>query len=522
MRILKRCTIILVVVAFVSCAKQLQSQSGVQLLTEDALEGYTLAYGPQQTAYLIDNCGEIVNQWSMPSGIDQKLTRDGTLLHADRERRLIYETSWDGQTETVYNLAGLNLLPDYDQIKMPNGNMLSKALRPMTSEELDALGYDLDMHGGSRYADVIIEINRESEVVWEWNPLDHVIQQRDSTKANYGIVADHPELINLDARPAFNWRSEIFMINGFDYNEELDQIAVSLRLFCEIVIVDHSTTAEESKGHTGGRLGRGGDIAYRWGNPANYGRATVDDQFLFFQHYPNWIKYGEHKGKLIVFNNGLRRPGRDYSDVPIIAPPMDSAGNYIIEDDHAFGPVIPDLVINEEANLEINSDYTSSADVLSNGNFLITAGSLGRILELSPDLEPVWDFFIPNGYPFRTYKYDLAYQALDGRDLTPSGKMPGDNSNYPCDLTTSTHEIDLSKIPQMILMSNEQLKINAPSEMTFTYQIFTADGRLCLETSPQYGENYIDIAHLSTGLYLLRAYSSNVPIFIGKFVVSQD
>ncbi len=58
--------------------------------------------------------------------------------------------------------------------------------------------------------------------------------------------------------------------NSVDYNEEFDQIVVSVRHFSEIWVIDHSTTTAEAAGHSGGNSGKGGDLLYRWGNPEAY------------------------------------------------------------------------------------------------------------------------------------------------------------------------------------------------------------------------------------------------------------
>jgi hypothetical protein len=74
-------------------------------------------------------------------------------------------------------------------------------------------------------------------VVWQWHVWDHLVQDYSSSKANYGVVAQHPELIDANGTgikiPEF-WNH----LNGIDYNAQLDQIMISIRGNSELFVID--------------------------------------------------------------------------------------------------------------------------------------------------------------------------------------------------------------------------------------------------------------------------------------------
>ncbi|NIP37363.1 MAG: arylsulfotransferase, partial [Thermoplasmata archaeon] len=112
-------------------------------------------------------------------------------------------------------------------------------------------------------------------------------QDFDPQRSNYGVVEDHPELIdiNFPKEKLPEWQHS----NTVTYNPELDQVMITDRNFDELWVIDHSTTTAEAKGHTGGDQGRGGDLLYRWGNPRAYRAGNLTDQVLYGPHDAQWI-----------------------------------------------------------------------------------------------------------------------------------------------------------------------------------------------------------------------------------------
>ena len=424
-------------------------QLGLQQVSDDALEAYTLFTSDpgfrSEDVHLVDNCGHIINEWlDLPAARHHyKLLPNGNLNWiADNER--IIEMDWDGNIVVDHFIADGNLFLNYEVIKLPSGNYLSLGRRTYDLSFFIELGYDLSL-GNPEYCDVVLEIDKDSgEIVWEWNICDHAIQDRDPNLNNFGVLSENPQLLDMGSIGTFDWENqETFMINGMDYNPELDQIALSVRKMSEVALIDHSTTTEEASGSTGGNSGKGGDIIYRFGNPQNYDRGNDEDRILYFQHNPNWIQHGPHKGKIIVYNNGLTRPGTSfntrYSSVEIFEPVTDSDGNYLIDDENPFMPTESDFEFSSVTmGADFYSGYESGTQILPNGNLLIAPNSEATIMEYTMDGELLWRYNTDR--LFRAERYSVDYPAFEGRDLTPG------NSLWPASFVCSdTPDLDLDE-----------------------------------------------------------------------------
>ena len=352
----------------------------------------------------------------------------------------------DRNGNTLWECAQGNL--HHDALKMPNGNVLLLSRQYKTAKEAAAAGANpdfIDTDGliASHIVEVKITGPANCEIVWEWSAWDHLIQDFDTSKANYGKVAEHPELIDLNFRLSEESTapSDWIHSNGIDYNPELDQIILSPRHFSEVWIIDHSTTTTEAAGHSGGKGGKGGDLLYRWGNPRAYRAGTPDDQQLFLPHNIQWIAPGlPGAGNILIFNNGFKSPDfrRGYSSVDEIVPPVDGV-NYRLNPGLAYPPVKPVWVYTAPTPSDFFSYKISGMQRLPNGNTFICDGVHGTLFEVTPAGKTVWKYINPmihNGplrqgesvpsnageqanQVYRAYRYAPDYPGLQGLDLTP-------------------------------------------------------------------------------------------------------
>lgn len=383
--------------------------------------GYNL-YSPLNSTntYLMDNNETIIKTWTSDyrPGNSVYLLDDATLLRTANTGSTTYneggtggcveQFDWDGNPIWSFNYDSAAYRLHHDVAVLPNGNILMIAWELKSEAEALAAGRSSSLLSeGELWPDHIIEVaptgTSGGDIVWEWHAWDHLIQDHDASKANYGNVADHPEKIDLNF--AQNGKADWLHINAIDYNTELDQILLSSRNLSEIWVIDHSITTAEAAGPAG-------DLLYRWGNPQSYDVGTAADQQLFVQHDAHWIADDlPGAGHILIFNNGQSRSDGDYSSVVEIIPSLAMDGSY------TNGlPLDATWVYTNTVPTNFYASRISGARRLPNGNTLICEGTERYVFEVNPAGEPVWDFSA-GGELFRFERYAPDFSAFARTEL---------------------------------------------------------------------------------------------------------
>ena len=522
-----------------------QAQNTVGLISYDpsrAFDGFNLIYPHNQpNVYLFNNCGEIIQVWEdtldIRPGNTAYLRPDGRLVVAKRHNVVVNDRiwaggggatveirDWDNNLEWSFTLNNDTARLHHDIEVLPNGNILMLAWEVKTAEEAIAVGRDTSLlSDGEVWSDFILELDPELDsIVWEWHVWDHMIQDYDSTKANFGVVADHPELFNINfvRDGSANWMHS----NAIAFNADLNQIVFSSPYLNEIYVVDHSTTKFQAASHLGGLGARGGDLMYRWGNPQAYNQGSPEDQVSFFQHDVHWLErfidpVNPQYGKLAIFNNEFK--AGQYSTISIIQQPWDMyTWTYELQDGK-WGPATYDLNFGHPDTFSMYSSGLSSVQLLPNNNYLICSGRDGYSFELTPDQQVVWEYITPlkagrvvaqgdslapNDNPtFRILRYPADYEAFEGRDLSPKFYLEENPDSAFCDLILPVAETmpldDLSIYPNP---AHSELNISWRNTRSAGIRLFDLTGRLIKQIPEAFSGHIIEVSGLTPGLYILQ------------------
>ncbi len=369
--------------------------------------------------YLMDKLNATIkHEWTLTSrlGNDVVLLNNGKLLASLKDENSFYSIGGyggkiqiinpDSSIDWEFNYSNEQYLSHHDIELLPNGNILVMAWKIKTILEGEEAGYDISNPNEILMPESVIEINPETkEIVWEWDSWDHLVQNHDSTKNNFGDINENPQLIDINYH--YDDRGDIMHANGMDYDPSTDLIYLSVNFYSEIWVIDHSTTTAQAATHQGGNFNKGGDLVYRFGNPTTY-KNTVGQRLFYNNHFPNILVDGEiGAGNMLMYMNG-NIPENEQSKVYELNLPE----NLTLSPDQDNEPKI----IWEFTDAELYSPLVSGAVRLANGNTLITEGAFG-FWEVNNNKEVVWKFDGNSGLYWRGYHYDYNDPGVINLDL---------------------------------------------------------------------------------------------------------
>lgn len=490
-----------------------------------ATDVYTLfAPAASTNVYLINNCGQIVNSWNTNGlpGQAIAITNTGDLVHTAKIENekfsgggalggRIEMFSWAGELKWRYNYSSPQHTTHHDMCLMPNGNILLLAWELKTPQQALAAGRKPDyVPGTGMWTEQIIELKPigtdSAVIVWKWDVWDHLIQDYDSTKPAYGVIANHPEKVDFNFD---KWDYPCWVhFNSLDYNAELNQIMVSSRVFGEIWIINHDTEQGiESKS----------DLLFRYGNPATYGKGTEKDLTLFYQHDARWVKCGtKFDDAFMVFNNGTSRPVGEYSTIETILPEKNSSTSYTINSKGRYS--YSNLYTYNDSNNKGNffSRRVSSVDLLKNGHMRVCIGTEGRFIEIDENENIVWQYICPiglGGIPvsqgsrtpavintvFKTTILYPNHPALVGKDLSPKGYVETNPRATDC----NPHNEELSEV-RLTNKSSSSFIVEIPDNSgNSSIHVLDTRGNTVVSVITSVNNQYVDLGKLVDGVYII-------------------
>ena len=397
-------------------------------------DGYTLlAPNSCKKTYLIDMEGNVVHTWKSRynPGLYAELLPNGNLLRGARPPYkycgisgvggLVQEIDWNGKVVWEYRMSSSNEVQHHCFFRRQNGNTLILGWERIKNDVMIAKGRkpetipdkSVESKGISHrdfWLDFVREVNQAGDTVWEWHVVDHLGTGPDELDPNFIL----PEPVG-----SIYHTYDYSHFNTVEFIEETGQVLMNSRNLSEIYLVDYKT----------------GKIVYRWGNPVAYGQGKPaswydsGDQELSGSHDARYI--GD--GRISIFDNGSERPEGHRSRVVVVNTKTNEIEwQYRSWDTSSF-----------------SSHRQGGAQLLPNGNFLVTSSNSGHVFEVTKKGDIVWDFVNPmimdkplcllrddddrkvqiQGHDFyfnmvhRAYRYGKDYPGLQGKELKKSGKL---------------------------------------------------------------------------------------------------
>jgi hypothetical protein len=350
-------------------------EPGVTLV--DVLFSFAAPPPDRGFAMAVDESGAPVWFYVFPELVqDIRLLDNGRMLFQTFQHFRAYEIELDG---TVTWESHPDLLVHHEVFPMPNGNFLALLYSfqdVMRDSELQPW-----------FGDRIVEIDRQSNVLWSWDTFDHY-----STLDFDEVIMENP-----GAFDAYDWTHG----NAAIYNEADNSVYFSARHLNRITRIDYDT----------------GEIVYNMGFESPSGEDDFGHNLFSFQHAPQMLP----NGNMMVYDNGNRRDGIDH----------DTAGTGVskaIELAFTEGPTPTDASIVWEWTLPEYTSFVGDADRLPGGNTLITAGPSLALHEVDAAGSEVWSLELSQQGAYAPF---IMYRAERIPELVIPNTCPNDVADPP-------------------------------------------------------------------------------------------
>ena len=332
-----------------------------------ACPGLTL-FAPMggSAVHLIDLHGTVVHSWNLPypPGLYRYLTGRGTLFYNGKLPNATFigkspfnagvamEVDWNGKILWEVRRPGHH----HDGRLLKNGNIIllcAAELPEAIAARVRGGRPGTEADGKTMWADYLVEMTTDGNVVWQWRSWDHLDPLVDVVTASQ------------DERAEWTHGNSVF--------EEPDgNLLVSFRAISTVVRIDRAS----------------GNILWKLGAPPLSG-----------QHAP----YRLTNGNILIFDNGPHRLDESF--------PF----SRVIEVDPTTKAIV--WTYREPRPFNFFSPRISNAQRLPNGNTLVNEGNFGRFFEVTSEGDIVWEYvnpyFGPSSAPaksqengvFRVYRY---------------------------------------------------------------------------------------------------------------------
>ncbi len=399
-------------------------------------------------AVLMDMNGNIVNRWHGLDGFPNKMLPGGSVIGSTGVRNMKYgfqdmldlvQIDWDGNITWKFDKYErikdgrqkprwmLRQHHDYQREGNPVGYYVP-GLEPKVDSGSTLILCHKNLHEPKisdklLLDDTIIEVSWDGKITWEWICSQH-FDEMGFDEAARNSLYHNPNIMMTGGKPGdwmhMNSMSTLGPNRWYDDGDERfhpDNIIWDGRQTNITAIIDRQT----------------GKIVWQIGPDYTKSEALQKIGWIIGQHHAHLIPRGlPGEGNLLLYDNGGSagygnpNPGaptgvgnarRDTSRVMEINP-------ITLEVTSQYPPPGPGLGMGGPS---LYSNFVSSAQRLPNGNTFITEGGPGRLLEITPENETVWEYVSP--YINKFTRTNMIYRAYRyPYDWIPQVKRPEEHA----------------------------------------------------------------------------------------------